>query len=270
MTIIQKFKKGLSISSKSFSLIWNHKKLLVYLGIPVLLGTLAEILAYNIQPDSASICACFSQKDAIARILRLGTSHSFFHYILIIFVSFFYLAIVTFQSIALTNHTYTICKKEKKGIKEIIKSCIPKIKTAIIWTIFTLIPIVTFHMINAQIEKNNSIFSQLFYAIIIFAIFTIWSLITAFVIQTITIENANIKLAIKKSISAIKKLFFQYLGVIFWIGLIALLSATPFLILERFINTIYILSIPLILIIYCVISSAYVISKTLLYLEFKK
>jgi len=49
-----------------------------------------------------------------------------------------------------------------------------------------------------------------------------------------------------------------------------MLSAIPFMLLEKYANKFYLITIPLALLIYCTITSAYTVAKTLLYLDFKK
>ncbi|MFC1843145.1 hypothetical protein ACFLYU_05810 [Candidatus Dependentiae bacterium] len=270
MALFKRFQKGFETATKSFSILWEHKKLLIYLGIPIVLGVLVEILIYNIKLDPSSICTSFSQKDAIARILKLDTSYSWLRYMSVIFAYFIYLAIVTLANMSLTKHTYAICKKERIGLRKIVTWAISKIKLAIIWTFFMHIPIITFHMINSHILKSPSLLAKSFYALITLSIFVTWSIITLFVIQAIAIDNAGVKAAIKSSILSVKKIFSEYLGAMLWIVLTGTIFTIPFIVLERFVNAIYFFAIPMVLLIYCYISSTYTVSKTLLYIDSKK
>jgi len=267
INIITKFKNGLNIAYSSFGILWEHKKLLIYLGIPILTGTLVEILAYNLQAGACCVGVSLSQKDAIARILRTASSYNWLHYMNVIFLYFLYLAILTFENLALTYHTWKIKNQKPASIRTTFKACFPKLKKALLWTSCILIPIVTFYILNAYIQKTPSVFLQFFYTSTLFTVFASWSLITAFVIQIIALENEGIIDAMHKSLSTIKQTFFEYLGALFWIALISALSAIPFIILEKYLHNIYLISIPLVLITYCFITSAYTVSKTLLYIK---
>jgi len=268
--IFIKFKNGINIAYSSFAMLWENKKLLIYLGIPILAGALVEILAYNLQASSCYLGVSFSQKEAIARILQVAGSYNWLHYLSVILLYFLYLAALTFESMALTYHTWKLKIREPIGIRKTFIACFSKLNVALIWTACILVPIVTFYIINAYIQKTSSAFLQLFYTTILFAIFASWSLITAFVIPIITLENLDIVNAIKRSFSIIIDIFFEYLGAIFWIFLISILSAIPFIILERYLHNIYLISIPLVLTTYCFITSAYTSSKAFLYISVKK
>ena len=264
---ITKFKNGLNIAYSSFGILWENKKLLIYLGIPILAGALVETLAYNLQVGACCVGVSLSQKDAIARILRIASSYNWLRYINIILLYFLYLAILTFENIALTYHTRKIKKQEPVSIRKTFAACFPKLKIALLWTSCILIPIVTFYILNTHIQKTSSVFLQFFYASALFAVFASWSLITAFVVQIIALENMEIIDAIRKSFYTIKQIFFEYLGALFWIALISALSAIPYIILAEYLHNIYLISIPLVLATYCFITSAYTVSKALLYTE---
>ncbi|MFC1841893.1 hypothetical protein ACFLYA_02365 [Candidatus Dependentiae bacterium] len=270
MNTYAKFKSGVLTSMKSFGLLWNNKKLLVYLGIPICLGIFTEILAYNIKIISCSKILSFSLKENIIRILTLAQSYSWLLYVGVLSAYFLYLAILTFGNIALTHHSAIIYKKNKIGLRQNTFESLKKIKSVLIWTACILVPIVSFYLINARIQKTDPILMKLFYSFITFFLFASWSLITSFVIQAIALDNTNIRNAIKKSIMVIKRKFFEYVGVISWLALVVLLSATPFIILEQYVQKMYYLSIPVILVAYCFISSAYTVSKTMLYIDSKK
>jgi len=270
MNVLTKLNKGLSIASKSFSLLWKNKKLLIYLGFPILAGVLIEILAYNIHIDISSFGISLSHKNIITRTLKMTNSYNWMNYISIIFIYFIYLFIVTFENIALTNHTSIIAQKNKIRILQVLQKSLCKIKIAFVWSVFVLIPITTFYIINMYIQKIELPIFRILFTLTTFILFATWSIVTSFMIPIITFEKINIFKSIKQSTNIIKSIPFEYLGNIFWISLIALLSATPFILLEKQIKTTYIISIPAILLISCIISTAHTISKTLLYKKFKQ
>jgi len=263
-----KFKKGLLIAASSFNLIWKNKKLLVYLGIPLIFYVVLEILIFNISSTSACF---FSQKNLILKIFKITGPHKLISYVKVIIATLIYLATINFGYIALTYHTTMLAHQKKKiSIREVILAALAHIKPALIWTLLLIIPTVIFYVINAYNQNISSSFVQLIYIMFILALLAAWSLVTSFVIQAITVDNLDIIASIKKSIYVIKQSLVEFFGTVFWLGLISTLSATPFMLLEKYANIFYIITIPLVLLIYCTMTSAYTVAKTLLYLDFKK
>ena len=267
MKIYNKFKKGLLTAASSFSLIWKHKKLLVYLGIPIFAHVIIEILTYNITFNSSCF---FSQENIISCIFTATEPCKLLFYAKILLASFAYLAIMNFGYIALSYHTAMIHKKKTVGIKNTITRTFSSIKPILIWTALLLVPTILFYGMNTYNVKVQSSFIQLLYISFISAFFAAWSLVTSFVIQAIAIDHFGVIESIKKSIYIIKQILLEFVGTVFWLGLIGTLSIMPFVLLQKYANALYLIVIPLALLIYCTITSAYTVAKTLLYLDFKK
>lgn len=271
-----KFKNGLDIASKSFNILLKNKKLLLYFGLPLIIFAIIETLTYNIQKCSISGCITPLLQDLpdnIEIILKkFGTSTSWLKFTSIIFVYLTHITTITIAKMAITFHTNNIQKNNNLDFNCALSLFKQKIKSGIMWTTFILLPIATFTIISSYSQKDTTPFIHLFYTTIIFSISIAWSLVTAFVIQAITIEDLSIFMSIKKSILTIRAIFFEYLGAMFWVALIGGISSLPFIFLDQFINkaTYNYITIIIILVIYCIITSAYEVSKTLLYNNFKQ
>ncbi len=181
------------------------------------------------------------------------------------------MAIITIESIALTDHTDKISQDEEISIKKTFSELSrDKIKRAIIWALVVFIPIIIKNYTHKIAFLNKRTISWL-----PILIFMAWSLATAFVVQVIALESFSIIKSIKKSISTIKIIFVDYLGALFWLGLVTLFSLIPLVLLERYIipnfksQIVSIILYTMITIISCIIPTAYIISKTILYRQFK-
>lgn len=267
MTVYRKCKKGLLIAASSFNLLWTHKKFLVYFGIPLIMHIILEILVYNMHFASS----CFlTQKNLLFRTFETIGPYKFLYFLKILFASFLHLAAINIGAIALSYHTSVSYKKENISIRSTFLSTFKQAKTILFWTICLLIPTITFYTINTYNLKIASSFAQLLYIIFILVLLAMWSLVSSFVIQAIAIDNLGVVAAIRKSIIIIKHIFLEFIGALFWIGLIGMLSAMPFILLEKYTNKFYLITIPLALLIYCTITSAYTVAKTVLYLDYNK
>jgi hypothetical protein len=126
------------------------------------------------------------------------------------------LTIITLSVIAITQITNNIQKGEHYGARKFASSFIPKINSGLIWANISFVciygPTIAF-----SIYKVNSEISY----IINSAISLTFLLVTAFIIQAITLENLNINIALKRSISIISHVFLEYLGIIFLISIIS-------------------------------------------------
>jgi len=264
MKVFQKFKNGLDIGSNSFQLLWKNKKLIIYLGIPVFIKSIIDLITYNLYIDPTALKIPLFQKKPVLMLIKMTESYSWGKYILLQSISFLCLILLLLGSILLTCHVSKIIQNSIISIKETVKACRTKIPRAILWAIIVFIPLLL------QNYSNN----KAHYLVIL--AFSIWSILTAFVIQALSLDNTTIIQALKKSVLTVRSLFTQYIGAIFWIGLVTVLSITPFLILDKYIYLKYnsqilsILSYSVATLVSCIIPTAYTIAKTLLYTRYKK
>jgi len=265
MDIVSNFKNGLYLASNSFNILWRHKKLIIYLGIPIVIKSILDLLIYNLYVDPSSIKAPLLQKEPILLLIKIAETYGWGRYIMVQLINFIFLLIFIFESMVLTIHVNDIYLGKPTGVRKSFVTCGHHISKAITWTTIVFFPL----LLQGYVKRPlPNLLALLF--------FLLWSLLTAFVIQAITIDKANIISSIKKSIIALRLIFVEYIGTLFWIGLIALLSATPFLLVDKFIYPMYpfqlitILSYTFATILSCVIPTTYIISKTLLYQHYKE
>jgi len=267
MVIFDRFKNGLYTASNSFNLLWKNKKLILYLGIPIFAKSILDIIIYNLNAAPEGFKVPFLHQSSIVFLVKITESYSWTGYLALTIINLIFLSILTIESVALTDHTYKIMKNKKIGFRQTFIECANKFKTAIVWAIVTFIPI-SINFVATNIFSNIFIIRWL-----IVTLFITWSAITVFVIQAITIENLDLLKSIKKSFFTMKNIVIEFLGAIFWIGLIGLLTLLPFLILEslkiQYVQTVLIFSYIIMLTLSCIIPTVYTITKTLLFLEAK-
>jgi len=271
MTQYKKFLQGLYISASSFSILWKYKKLILYLGLPIITKSIMALIVYNLSVDPASFKMPFFTKEPILLLMKIAGSQNWISFATLFFINVTFLIIITIATIALTSHTDKIIQHKEISIKKVFSTVRKeKIKKAIIWSLIVFIPIVIKNYAHTIAFLNKKTISW-----IPIVVFVAWSLATAFVIQVIALENVSIIDAIKKSISTIKGIFTDYLGAIFWLGFITLFSLMPLVLLERYLiprfksQILVITAYIMIMIISCIIPTAYTISKTILYRYFK-
>lgn len=264
MEIFRAFKDGLYIASNSFETLWKHKKLILYLGIPIVIKSILDLIIYNLNVDPTGLKIPLLQKEPILVLIHIAETYSWGRYILLQSINFIFLAILILENIVLTYHTNKISHDKTSGIRKSFIACYHKIPRAISWAIITFIPLLFHNPVKNNIGN-----------IIGIIIFLAWSILTTFVIQAITIDNMGIIKSVIRSILTITSLFIQYMGALFWIGLIIILSVTPFVILDTYVYPIYnfqfivILSYTVATILSCVVPTTYTIAKTLLYQRYK-
>jgi len=267
LNIFRRFKDGLYAASNSFMLLWKNKQLIVYLGLPITIYSIIEIMAYNVYFKDSGIRFLNLYQKTINNILEVLANFGWGHYLGIILI---YLLIFTLANIALIYHTANILNYSQISIGKCIKLCYTKVKQAIIWAVIVLIPVILFYAFQNSIIEIETKYLKVTYGIIILTFFLTWSLITTFVIPVIALDNLNLWQSIKKSVHVITYVLIEYIGGIFWIGLISLISAIPFIILERYIkptaciSIILIFSYTAIILFSCIISTTHTILKTLL------
>jgi len=268
MVIFDNLKNGLYTASNSFNLLWKNKKLILYLGIPIFAKSILDIIIYNLHAAPSSFKTPFLHQASITFLIKLAESYNWIGYVALAMINVIFLLILTIASVALTDHTYKIIKKVKKGFRETLTESMHKFKIAILWAIITFIPI------SINFLATNMLPDAVIVRLLIVTLFVTWSAITVFVIQAITIKNLSIIPSIKKSFFTMKHMIIEFLGAILWIGLVGLIILLPTLILESikiyYVQTALIFSYILMTILSCLIPTVYTITKTLLFLNCEK
>lgn len=261
MGFVDRFKTGLNIGIKGFSLLWDNKKLLIYLGTPMLIGITIELITYllsHLAPTESNI---------VMRgiMVQLFESFGWSKNIGLFFTQIIKLSVTVCAASALIYHVNKITKQQPTNIKESIWSVWPKIKIISLWSALStaaFLFINYFDDITLASQGTPCLINAIIFSIVIRII---WSLVTLFVVQTIVFEQHSLVNIIKQSWEITKKMFPEYLGAIFWLGLISILAFLPFGIIKiksQFVIVISYIAITLLLI---AIASVHTMIKTLLY-----
>ncbi len=266
MNFAKRFKSGLDIGLKSFGLLWKHKYLLIYLGAPVLIGITIELTVFNLFSFSPSSSAVFMR----GLMVRIWSTFGWIKHIGLLVTQLVKLFVLVYAGVALTRHTSKIMKRSTTTIKKMILSCLPKIRSILLWASSSTIFFIFINQIDAIMNKAPGKTCFLMSAIVAISLRLTWSLATLFVVQIIALENISLLDAFKKSPDVTKTFFAQYLGAITWLCLVGILSFTPFLLLPLRgplgLTVVY----AILALIGCILSSTHNILKTNLYLEYKK
>lgn len=278
--IFKEFKLGIETATKSFKTILKNKHLLLYFAIPLIIFAAIEIISYNMQKFSIQNCStCLVQElpeNILFMVKKLSILSGWLKYFIIAIIYFIHVAIITIVKMAITYNTNHIQRGMTQKFIYAAKEFSHKIRTGLTWTAFIFMPILIFQAIGSITEMSHSKSTSIFYILTAIIVYTAWTVTTAFVIQSITLENVNILEAFDKSINKIKSCFFKYLGAMFWIAITGGVCSLPFIFLDSiFSNHAYAKSfyvalyghfaILCLMFISCVITTAYEVAKTLLY-----
>lgn len=266
MDFIKRFKVGLNIGLQSFGLLQKHKKLIFYLGAPVILGITFELIVYNLFSYSPSSAAMFAK----GIMVRFWESFGWTKHLGLFLTQLIKLFVIIFFSVALTNHIRQITKhRQDITIKQSINFAFTKLRMIIIWALASTIFFVLFNQIDTFMNTAPGTPCYLLALIVNLFARTAWSISTIFLVPIITLQQLNLYKSIVHSIEVTKKCFVEYLGAIAWILIIALLGFAPFLLIQFEGQLFQTVMYALLALLGCVLSTAHSILKTDLYLKYK-
>lgn len=217
--IFLRFLAGITIAYKSLQLLYKNKRLYLFFILPVILILTEKILVKikYLPTNSLSIIKKFGE--------FYTTSHNGFTcikiynnwlYVMAGFCIFIFIAITTLSVILVTKITNNIQKKEDYKITKFINIFISKINSWLAWAVISFIfiygPTIIFSIYKTE-PKISYVVNSLISLGFLFA--------TSFVIQAIALDNLGIYKALKKSIKTIYNVFFEYLGIMFFISIIS-------------------------------------------------
>jgi hypothetical protein len=265
MSFIQRFKSGLYYGLNSFGLVWKHPRLLVYLGAPIMLGIAIELIVYNLYFFSDASTAFFIE----GIMLRIWATFGWTGHFGIFLTDTIRLFVTIFAAVALIDHTDYIMRGEHTTIAQVIKKTAPRWKQIFVWSLIATIFFVLIHPID-QIISTSVCASCFRLAFFVSAIARIaWSLLTAFVVVCIALEQLPLRRIMVLAPTITKKMFFEYFGAVCWIGLICILGITPF-VLFRFNSQIgQTVGYTILTLGSCILSTVYVILQVTLYRVYK-
>ena len=265
MDFAKRFKAGLDVGLNSFGLLWQHKRLILYMGAPILLGIAFELIIYNLFSFSSSSPALFAQ----GIMMRIWGTFGWIRHLGIVLTQVIRLFVTIFAAVALTHHAAHILKGHNVSIRQTIAACTPKLRQIIIWSVIAVAFFFVIHQVDAIASGSVGTPFYLLAAFVGISSRIIWSLATLFVVTGIALEQLSLKHIIKTSPSITKKFFAEYLGAMFWIGLVGILAFTPFLLVR--LQSPFTQTVVYIILAFagCVLSTVHTILKTILYQSYK-
>lgn len=229
MNFNNKLKTGLYLASHSFALLWHHKVLFVYFIINVGILILMNVLT-----------APYSNIMLLFRI----SGFNLYSWEFIPWIRFFSHALLNFLliltssilSVSLINHVHALIHRDYAiNIKQCIKNALSKIIIILIWTLISTIIVIGLEQCTANIVVGTM--ASKFIIALITLLSWFWALLTLLVLPVIALEKITILQALLKSKDIVQQVILEIIGGELWIGLIAILSFFPFLILQILIST---------------------------------
>jgi len=262
MNAIKQFKNGLDVGLFSFGILWKHKKLILYLSVPKIVGMLFELTKHNL---------FFVSPIRTTLFLRSMMSRFFYTFdgmqdVVILLLEMTTILITIFATVALTIHTFALLKKRKTGIKKSLKEAGKKIKPILLWT---LISTAVYFLIDkldilAYPYAGASCRHNLFFASTGILARLAWAIAFLFVITLIAVEDKPLAKLVQKSFSLLRKLVWNYLGAMTWVVLIAALGIGPLWFFSKQLAGYGIIYITMAIIMF-ITATVPVIAKTVLY-----
>jgi len=260
----ERFKSGLNLASNSFSLLWHHPVLLVYLSISIGLYLIMQTISDNVSFDLNFTTGIIN----VGLLFDLSRWH---HYILLFVFTFAYVYLSTFITICLLRHVNRLLRYKKVDLITNIKKNKKKLRITFYWSLIITSLAYLIQLISGQITTSRLLNPYMLFTSL-FGI--IWSLLTLIVVPIIALEKTTIIQALTKSKRIVISLFIEIISGELWIALVAFLSSMPFiipLILKMNVNIpniLVLLATVSILLIALMISTIQGIFKTMIYVYY--
>lgn len=223
MVIRQRIQNGLTLAANSFLMLWHHKKLLVYLLIPVLLN-----LKFGVH----------SAYDFVYALISRGAPSSFMPVIKAMGK-----AIIADLGIAcLSVHTFSFLEHQTSSVRATLRTVMHRAPVIITWSLIAgliiYLSLSGLHLLHNYCENIGwvkyvaSLDVTINPAGVLQAIFgVLWIIKVFFMIQILALEELSIIESFKASWALSRAHILEIIGGEFWIGLIWFLSMLPFMII---------------------------------------
>lgn len=214
MEALTHIQRGLNIASDSFLFVWQHKKLLLYLLIPVVLN-----LALGIQ----------SAYDFVYAFVVRGAPTAIYPLIMAMLKAI----IADFGIACLAVHTFLILKERGSSVRATIKVVVHRAPLIVAWSLVAgaliYIALTLFSIVSLPFQEMRWVL------FIISAIETllgmVWLIDVFYMIQILALEELSLIESFQLSRTLSRKTILEILGGEFWIALIYGLSTVPFMLL---------------------------------------
>jgi len=223
MNMLAHIQNGLTLASDSFLTLWEHKKLLLYLLIPVLINIL-----FGIQ----------SSYDFVYALISSGVPTALFPVIKAILKT-----IIADLGIAcLSVHTYMFLEHQISSVRTTLRTVAKRAPLIAAWTLISgaiiYLSLTGLHFLEIFFENMGlvmhlkSIDVTLNPAILLQIVLgTVWIIVVFFMIQILALEDFSLMESFQTSRELSRALILEIIGGEFWIGLMWFLSVLPFMII---------------------------------------
>jgi hypothetical protein len=214
MIILHHIQLGLNTASESFLTVWEHKKVLLYLLIPVALNFIFPI---------------YSAYDFIYTLISRGAPTDF-----VIVIKAMAKAIIADLGIAcIAVHAYLLYEHQTSSVRATLSTVAKRAPIIASWSIIAgtiiYLTLSLLYMIAEPLECGSWMMHCIYAAQIFLGL--LWILGVFFVIPILALEEFSLLESIKLSCTLARALIFEIIGGELWIGLICLLSMLPLMIL---------------------------------------
>jgi len=233
MQVVKRFYAGMNLASDSFLLLWNNKKLLLYLlglvGIYFLVQTvLSNMPLLGIPGDELSLIVTL--QGLHYTIFELSR---WFYSFAILLATFFYAFLLTFFNVALIKHTAAILHGATSvSVRKMLRESASEWKKILFWALIFTIISYGLHTIAYSAGFLSYGLSSISLSIVSF-IALLWLLATYVVLPLIALQKYNVFAAIIRSMTIVRAIFVELLGAQFWIFLVLVLCFAPLMILMQ-------------------------------------
>lgn len=214
MEALTHIQRGLNIASDSFLFLWQHKKLLLYLLIPVVLNLLLGI---------------YSAYDFVYAFIVRGAPTALFPLIIAMSKAI----IADFGIACLAVHTLLILRDRGSSVRATIRTVIHRAPLIIAWSLIAgaliYVALTILHVISMPFE-NMPLVLFLISALEV-ALGIVWLIDVFYMIQILAIEELSLIESFHLSRKLARVTLLEILGGEFWIGLMYGLGTLPFMLL---------------------------------------
>lgn len=223
MVIRQRIQNGLTLAANSFLMLWHHKKLLLYLLIPVLVN-----LKFGVH----------SAYDFVYALIARGAPASFAPVIKAMIKALF----ADFGIACLSVHTFSFLEHQISSVRSTLATVIHRAPIIIAWSLIAgsliNLTLTGLHIVHTYCEQLGFTYYMDSLGVILnpadalqVILGILWIIKVFFMIQILAIEEISLIESFKLSWDLSRAHILEIIGGEFWIGLIWFLSMLPFMII---------------------------------------
>ena len=223
MIIRQHIQNGLTLASNSFLMLWQHKKLLVYLLIPVLVN-----LKFGVH----------SAYDFVYALIARGAPASFVPVIKAMSKAIF----ADLGIACLSVHTFSFLEHQTSSIRTTLRTVMHRTPVIVTWSLIAgsliYLSLIGLHFLHDYCENIGLVkyidgFDTALNPadVLQLALGIMWITYVFFMIQILALENLSILESLRASWELSRTHLLEIIGGEFWIALIWFLGMLPFMII---------------------------------------